>query len=271
MWTKEKKPDMIRINVLTVFPEMFGPVTDQSILGKAGEKGVIEVNLINIRDFTEDKHRRTDDTPFGGGCGMVMTPQPVFDALRSIEGVQNHPVLYMSPRGKLMDEALVTELAGEEEFTILCGHYEGVDQRIIDGWNMREVSIGDYILTGGELPAMVLIDAVSRFIPGVLGNEESAEDESIYSGLLEADQYTRPREYEGLEVPEILMGGDHHKIRLYRLMESIKLTAERRPDLFESYLETKADFSEFTRKERAELEKLISGLRDRKPCEKTVE
>ena len=170
---------MIRINVLTVFPEMFGPVKEQSILGKAGEKGAIEINLINIRDFTEDKHRRTDDTPFGGGCGMLMTPQPVFDALKSVEGIKEQPIIYMSPRGKILDEEMIRELAKEEEFTILCGHYEGVDQRILDYWNMREVSIGDYVLTGGELPAMVLIDAVSRFIPGVLGNEESAEDESV--------------------------------------------------------------------------------------------
>lgn len=257
---------MITINVLTVFPEMFGPVTEQSILGKAGEKGLIRINVINIRDFTEDKHKRTDDTPFGGGCGMVMTPQPVFDALRSVEGIRDQKILYMSPRGAVMDQELVSELSGEEEFTILCGHYEGVDQRIIDSWNMREVSIGDYILTGGELPAMVLIDAVSRFVPGVLGNEESAEDESVYSGLLEADQYTRPREYEGMEVPEILMSGDHHKIRLYRLMEAIKLTASRRPDLLEEYLKDKADFSEFTKAERKELMKLISSVTDKKTC-----
>ena len=251
---------MIRINVLTVFPEMFGPVTDQSLLGKANDKGMIEVNLINVRDFTEDKHRRTDDTPFGGGCGMVMTPQPVFDALRSVEGIEDQTILYMSPRGGIMDEGLIRELSEKKEFTILCGHYEGVDQRIIDKWNMKEVSIGDYVLTGGELPAMVLIDAVSRFVPGVLGNEESAEDESIYSGLLEADQYTRPRDYEGLTVPEILTGGDHHRIRLWQLKESVRITAERRPEMLRTWLESKADLSGFTKAERKELTELAESL-----------
>lgn len=251
---------MIRINVLTVFPEMFGPVKDQSILGKAGEKGMMDINLINIRDYTEDKHRRTDDTPFGGGCGMLMTPQPVFDALRSIEGIEDQKILYMSPRGKIMDERLIRELSEESEFTILCGHYEGVDQRILDHWNMKEVSIGDYVLTGGELPAMVLIDAVSRFIPGVLGNEESAENESVYSGLLEADQYTRPREYEGMEVPEILTGGDHKKIRLWQLEESIKITAERRPEMLKAWAEVDPDLSGFTKAERKKITELIKSL-----------
>ena len=251
----------MKINVLTTFPEMFSPVTDQSILGKAGEKGLIEVNLINIRDYTLDKHNATDDTPFGGGCGMVMTPQPIFDALRSLgEGIKAKPILYMSPRGKVMDKALLDELCEQEEFTILCGHYEGVDQRILDHWNMREVSIGDYILTGGELPAMVLIDAVSRFIPGVLGNDESAEDESIYSGLLEADQYTRPREYEGMEVPEILSGGNHHLIKLWKLKESLKKTARVRPEMFRAWLDGEPDLTEFTKAERKELKSLIGEL-----------
>lgn len=255
---------MIRINVLTVFPEMFGPVKEQSILGKAGEKGAIEINLINIRDFTEDKHRRTDDTPFGGGCGMLMTPQPVFDALRSVEGIKEQPILYMSPRGRILDEDMIRELAEVEEFTILCGHYEGVDQRILDHWNMREVSIGDYVLTGGELPAMVLIDAVSRFIPGVLGNEESAEDESVYSGLLEADQYTRPRDFEGMEVPEILTGGDHKKIRLWQLKESIRITAERRPEMLETWVRSEPELDRFTKKEKKEITDLIKSLTGKK-------
>ena len=251
----------MKINVLTTFPEMFGPVTDQSILGKAGEKGLIEVNLINIRDYTLDKHNATDDSPFGGGCGMVMTPQPIFDALRSLgDEVGNYPILYMSPRGKVMDKALLDELCDKEEFTILCGHYEGVDQRVIDHWNMREVSIGDYILTGGELPAMVLIDAVSRFIPGVLGNDESAEDESIYSGLIEADQYTRPREYEGMEVPEILSGGNHHLIKLWKLKESMRKTAKVRPEMFRAWLSGEPDLKEFTKAERKELKALMDEL-----------
>ncbi len=248
---------MIRINVLTVFPEMFGPVKEQSILGKAGEKGTIDIRLINIRDYTEDKHRRTDDTPFGGGCGMLMTPQPVFDALRTIEGIKDQRILYMSPRGRIMDEGLIRDLSEESEFTILCGHYEGVDQRIIDAWKMTEVSIGDYVLTGGELPAMVLIDAVSRFIPGVLGNEESAGDESVYSGLLEADQYTRPREYEGMTVPEVLTGGDHKKIRIWQLKEAIRITAERRPDMLRKWADGEPELVGLTKAEKKEIKELI--------------
>ena len=161
---------------------------------------------------------------------------------------------------------MIRELAEEEEFTILCGHYEGVDQRILDYWNMREVSIGDYVLTGGELPAMVLIDAVSRFIPGVLGNEESAEDESVYSGLLEADQYTRPRDFEGMEVPEILTGGDHKKIRLWQLKESIRITWERRPEMLETWAKSGPELEGFTKKEKKEITDLIKSLTGKKTC-----
>ena len=251
----------MKINILTIFPEMFKPVTEQSILGRAGENGLIDVNLINIRDFTQDKHRKTDDTPYGGGCGMVMTPQPIFDALRSIEGASEHPVIYMSPRGRIMDRELLEDLASQEEITILCGHYEGVDQRVLDRWNMQEVSIGDYILTGGELPAMVMIDSLSRFIPGVLGNDESAEDESVYSGLLEAAQYSRPAVFEGEEVPEVLLCGDHQKIRLWRLMESMKLTAEVRPEMFRAWLESSPDLSGFTKAERRSIMDLANRLK----------
>ena len=252
----------MKVNVLTIFPEMFYPVTESSILGKAKEKGLIDVNLINIRDYTLDRHNSTDDAPFGGGCGMVMTPQPIFDCMKALgDEARSHPILYMSPRGKIMDMDLINELAEEGEFTILCGHYEGVDQRVLDYFNMREVSIGDYVLTGGELPAMVLIDAVSRFIPGVLGNETSAEDESVYSGLLEADQYTRPREFEGMEVPEVLSGGNHKKIRLWKLKESIRKTASSRPDLFRTWVEGEPDLSGFTKAERKELYSLIESLK----------
>ena len=250
----------MKINVLTIFPEMFSPVRDQSILGKAGEKGILDIDLINIRDFTLDKHRKTDDTPYGGGCGMVMTPQPIYDALRSL-GDHSGPVIYMSPRGRILDKGLLEELISHDEITILCGQYEGVDQRVLDHWDMQEVSIGDYILTGGELPAMVLIDSLSRFIPGVLGNEESAEDESVYSGLLEAPQYTKPREFEGEMVPEILLSGDHHKIRIWRLMESMKLTSEVRPDMFRSWLESVPDLSDLTKHERKEIMDLAERLK----------
>ena len=204
----------MKINILTLFPEMFTAVTESSILGKAGEKGILDVRLINIRDFTRDKHRKTDEYPFGGGVGMVMTAQPIFDALRSLDA--GGKMIYMSPRGKILDRQKIEELAELEEITILCGHYEGVDQRVLDEWKMEEISIGDYILTGGELAAMVLIDSVSRFIPEVLGSEESAMEESIYSGLLEYDQYTKPREYEGLTVPEVLLGGNHKRLHLWQ-------------------------------------------------------
>ena len=259
----------MKINVLTLFPEMFTPVTEASILGRAVEKGILDINLVNIRDYTLDKHRKTDDTPFGGGPGMVMSAQPIFDALRSLSGEPAHKVvasteagtstdavtpvsssqnriIYMSPRGKILDQEKIEELAAAPELTILCGHYEGVDQRVLDAWNMEEISIGDYILTGGELAAMVLIDSVSRFIPEVLGSEESATEESIYSGLLEFDQYTKPREYDGLAVPEVLFGGNHQEIHLWQYERSLALTKERRPDLFAAYLE-KLGIAEGTR------------------------
>ena len=182
----------MNIDVLTLFPEMFTAVTNTSILGRAAEKGIITVNSVNIRDFSNDKHNKADDTPFGGGPGMVMLADPIFGALRSVDACSKK-IIYMSPRGRILDKEMIGRLACEENIVILCGHYEGVDQRVIDYWNMEEISIGDYILTGGELPAMVLIDAVARFLPEVLGNAMSADDESIYSGLLECDQYTKPR------------------------------------------------------------------------------
>lgn len=249
----------MRINILTLFPEMFTAVTESSILGKAGEKGILDVRLINIRDFTKDKHRKTDEYPFGGGVGMVMTAQPIFDALRSLDagrteadrdarGETGGKIIYMSPRGKILNQQKIEELAEMEEITILCGHYEGVDQRVLDEWEMEEISIGDYILTGGELAAMVLIDSVSRFIPEVLGSEESATEESIYSGLLEYDQYTKPREYEGLTVPEVLFGGNHKLIHLWQYECSLRLTKERRPDLFEAYLAKEKSLSKDEKK-----------------------
>ena len=225
---------------------MFTAVTESSILGKAGEKGILDVRLINIRDFTKDKHRKTDEYPFGGGVGMVMTAQPIFDAIRSLDA--GGKIIYMSPRGKILDRQKIEELAELEEITILCGHYEGVDQRVLDEWKMEEISIGDYILTGGELAAMVLIDSVSRFIPEVLGSEESAMEESIYSGLLEYDQYTKPREYEGLTVPEALFGGNHKRIHLWQYECSLRLTKERRPDLFEAYLAKEKNLSKDEKK-----------------------
>lgn len=233
---------------------MFEPVLGGSILGRASRQGILDVELVDIRDYTQDKHRKTDDTPFGGGAGMLMMPQPAFDALRSV-GAERKRCIYMSPRGRIMDKELLTELAAEEELVILCGHYEGVDQRILDAFGFEEVSIGDYVLTGGELPAMVMIDAMARLIPGVLGSSESLSEESVYSGLLEYDQYTKPREFEGMEVPELLFGGNHKLIKLWQFENSLRLTKERRPDLLEAFL---AQPHEFTKEEKRILHDVLS-------------
>lgn len=225
----------MKIDILTLFPEMFSPL-ESSILGKAAEKSLVEIKLINIRDYSLDKHKKADDYPFGGGAGMVMLAQPVFDALTHISA-EGKKIIYMSPRGRILDKEKIEELSKEEEIVILCGHYEGVDQRIIDRWDMEEISIGDYILTGGELPAMVLIDSVVRMLPEVLGGEASAVEESVYSGLLEYPQYTKPREYDGMEVPEVLISGNHKLIHLWKFEEALKLTKARRPDLFYKFTE----------------------------------
>ncbi|MDO4352495.1 MAG: tRNA (guanosine(37)-N1)-methyltransferase TrmD [Clostridia bacterium] len=224
----------MKIDILTLFPEMFVPVTTSSILGRAAEKNLIDIRLTDIREYTKNKHRKVDDYPFGGGQGMVMMPQPIFDALRGIKA-EGKKILYMSPRGRVLDKDKIQELSQLSELVILCGHYEGVDQRVIDCWEMEEVSIGDYILTGGELPAMVLVDSVARLIPGVLSGEDSAMEESVYSGLLEYPQYTQPREYEDIPVPEILLSGHHKNIDLWRFEKSLELTRKVRPDMFENY------------------------------------
>lgn len=224
----------MKIDILTLFPEMFVPVTTSSILGRAAEKNLIDIRLTDIREYTKNKHRKVDDYPFGGGQGMVMMPQPIFDALRGIKA-EGKKILYMSPRGRILDKDKIQELSQLSELVILCGHYEGVDQRVIDCWEMEEVSIGDYILTGGELPAMVLVDSVARLIPGVLSGEDSAMEESVYSGLLEYPQYTQPREYEDIPVPEILLSGHHKNIDLWRFEKSLELTRKVRPDMFENY------------------------------------
>ena len=244
----------MKIDVLTLFPEMFVPVTTSSILGRAAEKNLIDVRLTDIREYTNNKHRKVDDYPFGGGQGMVMMPQPIFDALRAV-GAEGKKILYMSPRGRVLDREKIQELSQLPELVVLCGHYEGVDQRAIDFWNMEEVSIGDYILTGGELPAMVLIDSVARLIPGVLSGEDSAMEESVYSGLLEYPQYTQPREYETLQVPEVLLSGHHKNIDLWRFEKSLEITRNVRPDLFDIYCRENA--SELDKAEKKILQKII--------------
>ncbi len=244
----------MRIDILTLFPDMVAPVAGQSILGRAVKSGLMDIRITNIRDHTKDKHKKTDDTPFGGGAGMILTPQPVFDALEAV-GAKGKRKLYMSPRGRLLDQAYIRELAAETDLVVLCGHYEGVDQRIVDAWEMEEASIGDYILTGGELACMVLVDAVARMIPGVLGSQSAHLEESVYSGLLEYDQYTKPRDYEGLPVPEVLFNGNHKLIHLWQWECSLRLTRRRRPDLLRAFLERAPVL---TREEKRVLDTVLS-------------
>ena len=218
----------MKFSVLTLFPEMFEGIK-YSIIGKAIEKEIIDINIVNIRDFSKDKHKKVDDTPYGGGAGMVMKPDVVYDAYSSIK-TDNSKVIYLSPKGKTLNQEKVKELANENHIILLCGHYEGIDQRVLDEIVDEEISIGDYVLTGGEIPAMVLIDSVSRYIDGVINNE-SVEEESFSNGLLEYPQYTRPEVFLDKKVPEILLSGHHENIRKWRYEESLKITQKNRPDL----------------------------------------
>ena len=224
-----------RVNILTIFPEMFDSFFASSILGRAREQGLLDVRVTDIRPYSKSKHRNTDDYPFGGGAGMVMMAQPIIDAMNAVKA--DYPSarrIYLGPRGKKLTASLARGLSQEKELILLCGHYEGVDQRALDTCVDEEISIGDYILTGGEPAAMVLVDCVARFIPGVLGSAESPEEESFSDGLLEYPQYTRPRDLDGMEVPEVLLNGDHAKIRAWRRRESLKATLRFRPDLLET-------------------------------------
>lgn len=227
--------EAFRVNILTIFPEMFESFFSASILGRAREQGLIDIRTTDIRPFSNSKHHNTDDYPFGGGAGMVMMAQPILDAMKSVTAeYPSAKRIYLGPRGKRLTTSLARELAREKELILLCGHYEGVDQRALDTCVDEEISIGDYILTGGETAAMVLVDCVARFIPGVLGSSDSPEEESFSDGLLEYPQYTRPRMLEGMEVPEILLNGDHAKIKAWRRRESLKATLMYRPDLLET-------------------------------------
>ena len=225
----------MQFDVLTLFPEMFN-ILNESIIGRAKEKGLINVNLINIRDFSKNKHKKVDDTPYGGGAGMVIQPDVVYDAYKSVitnnEKSEKTRVIYMSPQGKKLDQQKVEELSKQEHLILLCGHYEGIDQRVLDSIVDEEISIGDYVLTGGELPAMVLIDSVSRYVEGVL-KDSSTKEESFSQGLLEYPQYTRPEVFEGQQVPEVLRSGNHQMIDKWRREQSLKRTLEKRPDLLE--------------------------------------
>ena len=218
----------MRFDVLTLFPEMFS-VLNESIIGRAKKNKQIDINLVNIRDFSENKHNKVDDTPYGGGAGMVMMPDVVYRAYQSLNN-KDTKVIYMSPQGKTLDQKKVEELSKEEHLIILCGHYEGIDQRVLDKIVDEEISIGDYVLTGGELPAMVLIDSVSRYVEGVL-SEDSIKEESFSNELLEYPQYTRPEVFEGVKVPEILLSGNHQRIDEWRKQKSLEITKIKRPDL----------------------------------------
>ena len=226
---------LMRFDVMTLFPDMVRTVLGESIIGRAQKAGHVSVECHNIRDFTTDKHRKTDDTPFGGGVGMVMTCQPIYDCYKSV--MKNIPVgnktrvIYMSPKGTIFSHGVASRLAEYDNLIFLCGHYEGVDQRVIDEIVDEEISIGDYVVTGGEIPACIVIDAVSRLKDGVLSAKECYEGESVASGILEYPQYTKPREFMGREVPDVLLSGDHAKIDRWRLEEAVKITRERRPDM----------------------------------------
>ena len=234
--------------VMTLFPELIETCVNSSILGRGMKNGAICVEALNIRDYTNEKHGQCDDYPYGGGVGMVMQVQPIHDCYREVQrrraekGRTSDPkVIYLSPKGRMFGQHMAEELSSEEDIVFLCGHYEGVDERALELLHAEEVSVGDYVLTGGELPAVLMIDCISRLIPGVLGKAESAEEESISSGLLEYPQYTRPEEYEGLKVPEVLLSGHHKKVDEWRRLQSLLITGERRPDLYEKLELSKTD------------------------------
>ena len=219
----------MRIDILTLFPEMFAPL-QTSIIGRAREKGALEIVVTDIREYTLDKHNKCDDSPFGGGAGMVMMAQPIASCVEAIDPLHEAVRYYASPKGKTLSQEMVKELASKPRILILCGHYEGVDQRVLDLYFDGEISIGDYVLTGGELPAMVIADAVARYVDGVI-NSESLNQESFSQGLLEYPQYTRPQEFKGLKVPDVLLSGNHGEVDKWREKQAVAITRERRPDI----------------------------------------
>ena len=241
----------MKFDVLTLFPEMFEPLK-QSIIKRAVEKNLIDINLINIRDFSEDKHNKVDDTPYGGGAGMLMKPDVVDRAYNSVKS-ENAKVIYLTPQGKTLNQKIVKDLSKREHLILLCGHYEGIDQRVLDKIVDEEISIGDYVLTGGELPAMVLIDSVSRYVEGVLSNE-STEEESFSNGLLEYPQYTRPEIFDNVKVPDVLISGHHENIRKWRRERSLENTFKKRPEMLENI--------ELTDKEKVYIEKLKKEVQE---------
>ena len=247
----------MRVDILTLFPEMLSGPFSSSILKRAQERGLLEINLVNIRDFSLNKHHTVDDTPYGGGAGMVMGPEPIFGAVEHVSRELGFlpMVVLMTPQGRPFTQAIAENLSREKNLIIICGHYEGIDERIRDTLVTAEISIGDYVLTGGELPAAVVVDAVARLIPGVLGEAASVEEESFTTGLLEYPHYTRPREFRGLEVPEVLLSGHHEEIRKWRRRQSLMRTIERRPELLH-----RAELSREDKKILTEIRDLLNGL-----------
>ena len=238
----------MKFDVLTLFPEMFDALK-QSIIKRATQKNLIDINVVNIRDFSEKKHNQVDDTPYGGGAGMLMMPDVVDRAYNSVKS-ENAKVIYLTPQGKKLDQNVVNRLSNEKHLILLCGHYEGIDQRVIDKIVDEEISIGDYVLTGGELPAMVLIDSISRYVDGVL-SEESLDSESFSNGLLEYPQYTRPEVFDNVKVPDVLISGHHENIKKWRRLESLRITYKNRPELLENVVLTdeEKDYIEKLKKE----------------------
>lgn len=240
----------MRIDILTLFPEMCNAYLSESIIGRARAAGKVQIECVNIRDYTKDKHRRVDDTPYGGGMGMIMQVEPIYDCYKALckeTGTKPH-LIYLTPQGKTLTQKRVRELAEMDNIALLCGHYEGIDERVIEELHPEEISVGDYVLTGGELPALLLADSISRMLPGVLSDDECFEDESHYSSLLEHPQYTRPYEWRGRTVPDVLLTGHHANVDKWRRQQSLKRTFERRPDMLE-----KADLSEEDRKYLSDL------------------
>ncbi len=226
----------MRFDVLTLFPEFISGACNYSIIKRALNQNYININVINPRDYTKDKHKKVDDTPYGGGAGMLLMCQPYIDAYNAVEKNENSKTIIMSPKGQVFNQEMAKDFANKSQIIIICGHYEGFDERIIDITQAEEVSIGDFVLTGGEIPALAIIDSVSRLIKGVLGDDESSEFDSHYDGLLEYPHYTKPRNYDGLEVPEVLLSGNHEKIKEWRRLQQFIITKNKRPDLFEKFI-----------------------------------
>lgn len=222
----------MRISVLTLFPELFQSFSNWSIIGRASSNNKIDLNFINIRDYSKNKHKKVDDYPYGGGPGMLMTPEPIYDAIMDVKK-ENSLVIYLSPQGKVYNQNMANMLSKKKDIILLCGHYEGIDNRIIDNYVDMEISVGDFVLTGGELPAMLIIDSIVRLLPDVLASKESYQYESHYNGLLEYPQYTRPRVFNNLHVPDVLLSGNHKEIELWRKKKALEVTKNKRPDLLD--------------------------------------